>query len=70
VTARYVLRAALSEYGRQKCSSDDGSHSSDMAFRNHVDFLHCRQAVVRLLVDLDLSITKESDSKLLFRLLE
>jgi hypothetical protein len=52
LAARHVLRPALSKDGRQECSSEDGSYSPETIFRNHVDFLHCRQAVVRLLVDL------------------
>jgi hypothetical protein len=59
VAARYVLRAALSKGGRKEGFSEDGGDSSDTILGSHVDFLHCRQAVARLHVDLDLSITKE-----------
>jgi hypothetical protein len=59
VAARYVLRAALGEDGRQECSGHDRSHPSATIFRKHVDYLDCGQAMVRLLVDLDLKTTKE-----------
>src|ERR1700739_4993399 len=63
VAARYVLRSALSKQGRQRCCDDDGSCPCDTGFRNHVDRLLECLAVTRFLVDLELSMINESDSK-------
>jgi hypothetical protein len=59
VAAGYVLRPVLSEHSRQRCCAENGSYSQDAVFQNHIGRLHGRQAVMRLLADLDTSMSAE-----------